>query len=126
MRSSAVLSDSVAEVPQSPDLHPSCTLSGDFVDRVYAVHLDRVRAEVQASGRRTFDRFRRRRLRQRAVWELLRHARVRAAREEAVPESGRGEDGRVRLHRGLVQPEPKALGHLSPLNYERRHASAAW
>jgi len=46
----------------------------------------------------------------------LRHARVRAAGAKAVPEPGGGEDGRVRLHRGLVQPAPEALDPRSAVS----------
>ena len=51
-----------------------------------------------------------RRLRQRDVRELLRDARVRAVGPPALPDPGRGGDGRVRLHRGLLQPQAQALG----------------
>src|SRR5437762_4432570 len=42
--------------------------------------------------------------------ELLRHARVRAARPPPVPLAGRGSHGRVRLPRRLLQPAPPSLG----------------
>ena len=70
----------------------------------------------------------RRRVRQRALRELLRDARVRASRPQTLPDAGRGEDGRLRLHRGLLQPAQEALlsrPSLAVVNFERRHAREA-
>ena len=53
-----------------------------------------VRPSIELGGRR---------VRQRDVRELLRHARVRAAGAVPLPHPGRGATGGVRLHRGLVQ-----------------------
>ena len=44
------------------------------------------------------------------VRELLRDAGVRTAGPQPVPQPGRGEAGGVRLHRGVLQPNPQALG----------------
>jgi len=75
---------------------------------------------VQGSRRAALDGLGRGRVRQRPLRELLRHPRVRVARQEAIPESGGGEDGRVRLHRGLVQPAPEALGPGSAISPQLR------
>ena len=75
----------------------------------HAIHVDRVRAALQGGPCPTLDGLGRRRVRQRALRELLRDARVRASRPQTLPDAGRGEDGRLRLHRGLLQPAQEAL-----------------
>ena len=42
--------------------------------------------------------------------ELLRHARMRVARPEQVPDQGRGPHGGLRVHRGMVQSRPAPFG----------------
>ena len=44
-----------------------------------------------------------------AAWRAFRHARMRATGSPALREPGRGEDGHLRVHRGLVQPASPAL-----------------
>ncbi len=58
--------------------------------------------------------------------ELLCDAQARAAQSSSIPNPGQGEDGRLRLHRGLVQhpPSPLRLDYLSPTDYERRQIAA--
>src|SRR5206468_10278787 len=73
--------------------------------------------------RAALDGIGRRRLRQRHGRELLRHARMRADRSAALPQSGRGGAGGVRMDRGLVQlPSPPLVARL-PLA-ERVRAAA--
>ncbi len=74
-----------------------------------SIHFDRVRASLQRGRRATLDGLCRRLLRQRDVRELLRHARMRTPRPQAVPDESRGEDRRVRLHRGVLQSQTETL-----------------
>src|SRR5690606_26562589 len=73
------------------------------------VHLDRLWPALQAGGRAALHGLGRRRVRQCPVRIFLRHARDRAARARAVPESSRGEDEDLRFHRRLVQSAPAPL-----------------
>ena len=86
----------------------------------WAVHLDRLRPTLQRCRCAALDGLRGRRLRQRDVRELLRDARVRATRPAALPDPGQGEDGRVRLHRGLLQPPEATLGTGSAVAHQLR------
>ncbi len=74
-----------------------------------SVHVDRVRQALRAARSAPVDRQRRRRVRQRNGGELLRHARVRAARSHALRDAARGASGGVRVDRGLVQPAPASF-----------------
>ena len=67
------------------------------------VHVAGLRRPLSAMGRAAVDGFGRRLFRQRAGRELLRDARVRVARPHAVGDARRGADGRVRVHRRVVQ-----------------------
>ena len=76
-----------------------------------AVHLDRLRPALPRCPRASVHRIGRRLLRQRHVRELLRHPRMRAARTPQLPLSRRSADGRLRVHRGVVQPATAPLRH---------------
>ena len=74
-----------------------------------AVHLDRLRQALPRGRRAALDGIGRRCLRQRDGGELLRHARMRAARSAPVQDAGRGAHGRLRVHRGLLQSAPASF-----------------
>ena len=63
----------------------------------------------QEAGGDALDGLGRRCVRQRDGGELLRHARAGAAEPASLPQPGGGEDGGVRVDRGLVQPASAAL-----------------
>jgi putative transposase len=65
---------------------------------------------LHRGGRPAVDRIGRRCLRQRDVRELLRDPRMRAPRSAPLQFSRRGKDGRVPLHRRLLQPVTPSLG----------------
>ena len=67
------------------------------------IHVGRFRRSLQGSRRSSIDRLGRRRLRQCDVREFLRHPRMRADRSASLPISQRGADGRLSVHRRLLQ-----------------------
>ena len=91
----------------------------------HAVHVISLRPPLQGSGRATVDGHRRRRVRQCNVRELLRDARVRAARPSPLSHAGRSTHGRVRLPRRLLQPAPSSLGARLQITDGVREASRA-
>ena len=74
------------------------------------IHVGRFRRSLQGSRRSSIDRLGRRRLRQCDVREFLRHPRMRADRSAPLPISQRGADGRLSVHRRLLQPVLSPLG----------------
>ena len=69
----------------------------------FAIHVGRFRRSLQGSRRSSIDRLGRRRLRQCNVREFLRHPRMRVDRSASLPISQRGADGRLSVHRRLLQ-----------------------
>ena len=92
-----------------------------------AIHLDRVRPTLPRGGRAPLDGLGRRRLRQRHVRELLRHARMRAARSAPVQDAGRGAHAVFEFIEGFYNPRRRhsSIGYLSPIDYERQHHATA-
>ena len=76
----------------------------------FAIHVGRFRRSLQGSRRSSIDRLGRRRLRQCDVREFLRHPRMRADRSASLPVSQRGADGRLSVHRRLLQSLTPPLG----------------
>jgi hypothetical protein len=68
-----------------------------------AVHRYSLRHALPREGRAALHGLGRRCLRQRHVRELLRHLGMRTARTPSLPLPRRGQDRRLRLHRGLLQ-----------------------
>src|SRR5271170_1748769 len=66
-------------------------------------HRLRQRRSLPGSRRSSIDRLGRRRLRQCNVRQFLRHPRMRADRSASLPISERGADGRLSVHRRLLQ-----------------------
>jgi hypothetical protein len=75
-----------------------------------AIHLGRFRRSPQGSRRSSVDRLGRRRLRQCDVREFLRHPRMRTDRSASLPISQRGADGRLSIHRRVLQSLTPPLG----------------
>lgn len=95
-----------------------------LITRARAANTRRLRSGCVPRGRRpTVDRLGRRCVRQHDVRELLCDARMRVARPPTFQETDRGPHGRLRLHRGLVQPAPSALVSRLPLTDELRASS---
>jgi HTH-like domain len=76
----------------------------------FAIYVGRFRRSLQGSRRSSIDRLGRRRLRQCAVREFLRHPRMRADRSASLSISQRGADGRLSVHRRLLQSLTPPLG----------------
>ena len=74
-------------------------------------HLARLRQAMPGRRRAPLHRIGRGLLRQRHVRKLLRDPRMRTARAPEVPVSRRSADGRLRVHRGLVQSATAPLRH---------------
>ena len=74
-------------------------------------HLARLRQAMPGRRRAPLHRIGRGLLRQCDVRKLLRDPRMRAARAPEVPVSCRSTDGRLRVHRGLVQSTTAPLRH---------------
>ena len=80
-----------------------------------AVRRADLRADAAQGRDRAVDGLEGRLLRQRRLRELPRHAREGAAPPPLVQDPARGEDGDLRLDRGLVQPAPPPLPTRLPL-----------
>jgi multidrug efflux pump subunit AcrB len=74
------------------------------------IHLSRLRQSLRGGRRPPIDRLGRRRLRQCDVREFLRHPRMRTDRSASLPISQRGADGRLSVHRRLLQSLTPPLG----------------
>ena len=79
-------------------------------DQRFAIHVGCFRQSLQGGRRPSIDRLGRRRLRQCDVREFLRHPRMRADRSASLPISQRGADGRLSVHRRLLQSLTPPLG----------------
>ena len=75
-----------------------------------SIHVDCFRQSLQGGRGSSIDRLGRRRLRQCDVREFLRHPRMRTDRSAALPISQRGADGRLSVHRRLLQSLTSPLG----------------
>jgi putative transposase len=84
-------------------------------------------SSLQGGRRPAVDGHRRRRVRQRDVRELLRHARVRAARPSQLSLQAEARMAVFDYLEGFYNPRRRhsALDYKSPMEYERRHAPAA-
>ena len=89
-----------------------------------AVHLARLRQAMPGRRRAPLHRISRGLLRQCDVRELLRDPRMRAARAPEVPVSCRSTDGRLRVHRGLVQSTTAPLRHRISVTRQLRKEPA--
>ena len=84
------------------------------------IYVGGLRPALSRGRRPALDGERGRRLRQRDVRELLRDTRVRAPGSCKLPHPGRRPDGRVRLHRRLVQPAATAFLARLPVAHDVR------
>ena len=76
----------------------------------FAIYVGRFRRSLQGNRRSPINRLGRRRLRQCDGREFLRHPRMRAHRSASLPISQRGADGRLSVHRRLLQSLTPPLG----------------
>jgi len=87
----------------------------------FAIYVGCFRRSLQGSRRSSIDRLGRRRLRQGNVREFLRHPRMRADRSASLPISERSADGRLSVHRRLLQSFAPPLGPGLSLAYRIRN-----
>ena len=108
--------------------HPAPAARGDpsFGPRL-PIHVVRLRAPLPGDGRASIDGLRRRRVRQCDVRELLRDARVRAARPAPLKTQVEARLAVFEFIEGWYNPHRRhsALNYQSPLNYERGQALAS-
>ena len=90
-----------------------------------AVHLARLRQTLLECRRTSVHRIGRRLLRQRDMRELLRDPRMRVAWPPEFSMPCRSEDGRLRVRRGLLQPETTPLRHRISVKRQLRREPAA-
>src|ERR1700722_7759333 len=82
-------------------------------ESVHAPHVGRRLRYSRCGGKRVWDKARmahRDATPQCDVREFLRHPRMRVDRSASLPNSQRGADGRLSVHRRLLQPVPSPLG----------------